>query len=163
KPLLERTIEDGFNLRGLCFTPDESALVVAHGVRREFPVSKENIGEGWVIDSRLSLVPLKTDAKPPLQQLALDKKGDAVGDPHGRAFPPSGGVRGLAAGGTHGLLLLDAKEIPWAGGDPGDFIKDTLLKKGLRRVPLGGRPLSPAYTADGGRVVVANYLLDVLQ
>ena len=163
KPLLERTIEDGFNLRGLCFTPDESALVVAHGVRREFPVSKENIGEGWVIDSRLSLVPLKTDAKPPLQQLALDKKGDAVGDPHGLAFSPSGSVLALAAGGTHELLLLDAKEIPWAGGDPGDFIKDTLLKKGLRRVPLGGRPLSPAYTADGGRVVVANYLLDVLQ
>src|SRR5262249_44333491 len=119
--------------------------------------------EGWVIDSRLSLLPLKPDAKPPLQQVALDKKGDAVGDPHGLAFSPSGGVLALSAGGTHELLLLDAKEVPWTGGDPGDFVKESVLKKGLRRVPLGGRPLGLACTADGERIVVANYLLDALQ
>jgi cytochrome c peroxidase len=157
----ERTVEDSFNLRGLCFTPDETALVVAHGVRREFPVSKENIGEGWVIDSRLSLLPLKADAKPPLQQIALDKKGDAVGDPHGLAFASSGDVLALAAAGTHELLLLDKKELPWTGGDPGDFIKESLTKKGLRRVPLEGRPLNLA--ANGEEIVVANYLLDALQ
>src|SRR5262249_14781736 len=65
--------------------------------------------------------------------------------------------------GTHELLLLDAKEVPWTGGDPGDFVKESLLKKGLRRVPLGGRPLGLACTADGERIVVANYLLDALQ
>src|SRR5207244_8924037 len=49
--LWERKIEDAFNLRGLVFTPDGQALVCAHVVRREFPVSKENIAQGWVIDS----------------------------------------------------------------------------------------------------------------
>jgi YVTN family beta-propeller protein len=163
EPLWERTIEDGFNLRGLCFTVEGRGVVVAHGVRREFPVSKENIGEGWVIDSRLSLLPVQGDLKPPLQQVALDKKGDAVGDPHGLAFSPGAATLALTAGGTHELLLLDPDEVPWSGGDPGDFVKDTLVKKGLRRVPLGGRPLNLVFTPNGAQVVVANYLLDALQ
>ena len=161
----ERHIEDAFNLRGLCFTPDETALLCAHGIRRDFPVSKKNIEEGWVIDSRLSLLPLKADAKPPLQQIALDKKGDAVGDPHGLAFDPSGRLLALSAGGTQELLLFDTAALPWTGGDPGDLIDDMLTKNDgkLRRLPLGGRPLNLAFMANGEDIIVANYLLDALQ
>jgi YVTN family beta-propeller protein len=166
-----RTIEDAFNLCGLCFTPEETALICVHSVRREFPVSKANIEEGWVIDSRLSRLPLNADATTPhpadaaLQQIALDRKGEAVGDPHGLAFAPSGRVLALSAGGTHELLLFDVKAIPWASGDPGDFVNETLTKNDgkLRRLPLDGRPLNLVFTANGEQIVVANYLLDGLQ
>src|SRR5262249_38354832 len=43
KLVWDRKIEDAFNLRGLAFTPDGAALVCAHVVRREFPVSRLNI------------------------------------------------------------------------------------------------------------------------
>ncbi len=85
-----RKIEDAFNLRGLAFTPDGRALICAHAVRRSFPVSRENIDKGWVTDSRLTRLPLDPKAVPPLEQVALDKHGQAVGDVHGVAFDPSG-------------------------------------------------------------------------
>ena len=44
--LWERRLEDAFNLRGLRFTPDGAALICAHVVRREFPVSRLNIESG---------------------------------------------------------------------------------------------------------------------
>src|SRR5262249_45684220 len=43
----ERTIIDGFNLRGLTFTADGKDLVTSHAFRREFPVSKHHIDQGW--------------------------------------------------------------------------------------------------------------------
>src|SRR5262249_23603113 len=61
----ERKIEDGYNLRGVAFTPDGRGLVVAHNIHREFPVSKENIEQGWVLDSRLTQFPLQPDAVQP--------------------------------------------------------------------------------------------------
>src|SRR5205807_10550727 len=41
KVVWTRKVEDGFNLRGLAFTPDGKALICAHVVRRAFPVSKD--------------------------------------------------------------------------------------------------------------------------
>src|SRR5262249_29867940 len=64
----ERKIEDGFNLRGLAFTPDGQALVCVHAVRRDFPVARENIEAGRVIDSRLTRFPLRPDATPAAEQ-----------------------------------------------------------------------------------------------
>src|SRR5262249_39748893 len=72
KLLWARHIEDAFTLRGLTFSPDGRSLVCAHEVRREFPVSRENIGEGWVIDSRLTRLALAADARPDSWQIALD-------------------------------------------------------------------------------------------
>jgi DNA-binding beta-propeller fold protein YncE len=165
KLLWERHIEDAFNLRGLAFTPDGTALVCAHAVRREFPVSKENIEAGWVIDSRLTRLPLKAGTVPPIEQVALDTKGAAVGDPDGVTFASRGRHLALAAGGTQELLLLESASLPWNGGDPGDFLDPSLAKNDgkLRRLSLGGRPMSLAVTPDGARVVVANYLLDAVQ
>src|SRR5205807_7903905 len=141
----ERSLGAAFNLRGLTFAPDGQSVLCAHAVRREFPVSKKNIEEGWVIDSRLTRLPLQADAKPPRQQVALDTKGEAVGDPYGLAF--DGDKTLLVTGsGTHELLLFDSAALPWTGGDPGDLIDDSLTKKDgkFRRLPLGGRPLTVA-------------------
>src|SRR5262249_4707966 len=120
----EQTIDDGFNLRGLAFTPDGDSVVCAHVVRREFPVSQRNIEEGWVIDNRLTRLPVKPDDWPSYRQIALDQRGKAVGDPDGLAF--RGDVLAVSASGTHELLLLDAGYVPWRPGAPGDVL-DVLL------------------------------------
>jgi cytochrome c peroxidase len=160
----ERRIEDAFNLRGLAFTPDSKAIICAHVVHREFPVSKENIEKGWVIDSRLTRLPLDPNAQPPMEQIALDTFGKAVGDPYGLAFTADGRRLVVSASGTHDLLVLETDHIPWTGGDPGDLI-DPRLKDSehkMRRIALGGRPLT-VVPLDGARVAVANYLLDAVQ
>jgi DNA-binding beta-propeller fold protein YncE len=161
----ERVIEDGFNLRGMAFTPDGQGLVCAHSVRREFPVSKDNIAEGWVIDSRLTRLALKPEVQPSFWQVALDTKGKAVGDLAGVAFSADGRRLAVAASGTHELLLLDSASIPWNSGDPGDSLDVALQADAhkFRRIPLGGRPLAVAFRQGSEQVVVANYLLDAVQ
>jgi cytochrome c peroxidase len=162
--LWERKIEDGFNLRGLAFTPDGQAIVCAHSVRREFPVSKANIAEGWVIDSRLSRFSIRADRMPPLGQLALDVKGQAVGDPYGAAFSADGHWLAVTGSGTHELLLLDNGAIPWSSGDPGDVLDSRLASAGMfRRLSLGGRPLALAFLGTAEQAAVVNYLSDAVQ
>jgi cytochrome c peroxidase len=165
KLLWERHIEDAFNLRGLTFTPDGRSLVCAHEVRREFPVSRENIGEGWVIDSRLTRLALAADSRPDSWQIALDTRGRAVGDPDGAAFSRDGHHLAVSAAGTHELLLFQAAAIPWSAGAPGDFIDPRLPEGGQKfcRIELGGRPLALAFLEGSDRVVLANYLLDAVQ
>jgi DNA-binding beta-propeller fold protein YncE len=165
KLLWTRKIEDAFNLRGLAFTPDGKALICAHVVKRSFPVSRENIDKGWVTDSRLTRFPVDARAVPPLEQVALDKHGQAVGDPHGVAFDPSGRYVAVTAGGTHEMLVFEVAALPWSGGDPGDFIDDRLTKNDgkLRRLPLEGRPLALAFLPGSRQAVVANYMRDELQ
>jgi cytochrome c peroxidase len=161
----ERTIEDGFNLRGLAFTPDGQAVVCVHSVHRQFPVSKENIAEGWVIDSRLSRLSLRAEQQPPVQQIALDAKGRAVGDPWGIAFSPDGRWLAVAASGTHELLVLENHSIPWRSGDPGDSLDPRLASsdRNFKRFSLGGRPLALAFLKKSDQAAVANYLLDAVQ
>jgi cytochrome c peroxidase len=161
----ERAIEDGFNLRGLAFTPDGQGLVCAHAVHREFPVSKDNIEAGWVIDSRLTRLALKPQAQPSSWQVAMDTKGKAVGDPDGLAFSADGRRLAIAASGTHELLILEAASVPWNSGDPGDFLDPEFRgdETKFRRIPLGGRPLTVAFREEGRQAVVANYLLDAVQ
>jgi cytochrome c peroxidase/Tol biopolymer transport system component len=160
-----RKIEDAFNLRSLTFAPDGRAIVCAHAIKRTFPVSRENIDKGWVTDSRLTRLPLDPKAVPPLEQIALDKHGEAVGDVHGIAFDPSGHHLAVTAGGTHEMLLFKSSALPWTGGDPGDFLHESLTKNDgkLRRLALNGRPLALAFLHNGSQAVVANYLRDALQ
>src|SRR5262249_15553515 len=63
KQVWERAVIDAFNVRGLTFTPDAKELLCGHAFRREFPVSKNNIDSGWVIDNRFSKLPLALDAR----------------------------------------------------------------------------------------------------
>jgi DNA-binding beta-propeller fold protein YncE len=160
-----RKIEDAFNLRELFFSPDGRSLIVAHAVKRSFPVSRENIDKGWVMDSRLTRLPLDPKAVPPLEQVALDKHGQAVGDPHGVAFDSSGRYLAVTAGGTHEMLVFESAALPWSGGDPGDFLHESLAKDDgkLRRLPMQGRPLALAFVPNSSRAAVANYLTDSVQ
>jgi cytochrome c peroxidase len=161
----ERTITDAFNLRGLSFTPDAKELICGHAYRREFPVSKNNIDSGWVIDNRLSKLSLAPNAQPEYWQLALDIRGQAVGDPHGLAFSSDGKQLVAAASGTHELLILQRGNMPWSPGEPGDFI-DVAMEIGpnkMRRVDLGGRPMTVAFADNDRTVAVANYLRDAVQ
>src|SRR5262249_805579 len=52
----------------------------------------------------------------------------------------------------------------WTGGDPGDLIEDSLLngEHKMRRIPLGGRPLT-VIPMGSSRLAVSNYLLDAVQ
>jgi DNA-binding beta-propeller fold protein YncE len=164
KEVWERTVIDGFNLRGIQFSPDAKELVCGHAFRREFPVSRGNIDSGWVIDNRLTKLPLAADTRPDYWQIGLDIRGQAVADMHGLAFSPDGKMLIAAASGTHELLVLERGFIPWSPGEPGDFL-DVALEIGphkMRRIPLGGRPLGVAFTGDS-TVAVTNYLLDAVQ
>src|SRR5262249_11763296 len=105
KEVWERTVIDGFNLRGLQFSPDAKELVCGHAFRREFPVSRGNIDSGWVIDNRLTKLPLATDTRPDYWQIGLDIRGQAVADVHGMAFSADGKTLIVAASGTHELLV----------------------------------------------------------
>jgi cytochrome c peroxidase len=160
-----RKIEDAFNLRSLAFAPDGRTVICAHVIKRSFPVSRENIDKGWVTDSRLTRLPLDPKAVPPLEQIALDKHGQAVGDPHGVAFDPSGRFLAVTAGGTHEMLIFEASALPWTGGEPGDFLHPNLAQEDgkLRRLSLAGRPLALAFLPGSPQAVVANYLRDALQ
>ena len=97
--------------------------------------------------------------------MAMDKRGKAVGDLEGLAIGPNGKTLAIAAGGTHELILLRAPLPMVAFGGPDDHIDPDLLSdsRRFRRVQLGGRPLGVAFTPDGKRVVVANYLTDAVQ
>lgn len=157
----EKQIDAAFNLRGLAFTPDGQYIVCAHVVRRDLPVTRGHIEEGWIIDSRLTRLPVKAEATPPYLQIALDVRGEAMGDPHGLTFSADGKLLAVTGAGSHELILLQTENLPW-NTDPGDFIDGRLLDgKQHRRVALGGRPLAAAFAKD--RVVIANYLLDAVQ
>ncbi len=166
KLLGERTIDEGFNLRGLSFTPDGGSLVFAHLINKAKNVSLRNIEEGWLMGGRLSRVPIKTNGLEDAERIALDTRGAAVGDPHGIAFGDRGRTLALTAAGTQELLLFQTAALPWnAGGDPGDLIDSSLaLNDGkMRRIPIGGRPMGVAVTPDGKKAAVANALLDAVQ
>lgn len=153
----------GRNVRHLAFSPDGAWAYAPHISERGRPVTKENIDNGWITASRLSRAPMKKAG--PREAIALDPRGRAVGDADGVAVSPDGNLIAVTAGGTHELLLLRLPLPFVAYGGPADHIEPSLLNDPtrFRRVPLGGRPLGVSFTPDGGRVVVANYLLNAVQ
>lgn len=160
----ERTFADAFNLHGLTFSPDDKQLVTTQVKDRLHPFTKSNIENGWALDNRLGRLKVVPDRDADCEQIALDLRGRAVGDPCAPTFNADGSVLAIAAAGTHELVLFKPAALPWAGGEPQDFL-DSVLELGagtFRRVPLGGRPLAVQFTANG-EALVANYLLDALQ
>jgi cytochrome c peroxidase len=160
----QHRIEDAFNLHGLAFAPDGQHVVVAHEVKRAFPISRDNIDKGWAIDSRLTRLALDPKAVPHAWQIALDTRGAAVGDPQALGWAPDGSVLAVAGAGTHEVLLFQSAGIAWSAGDPGDFIDPALeLYERFHRVALGGRPTSLVFSRDGKEIIIANQLRDAVQ
>jgi cytochrome c peroxidase len=159
-----KLLDETGNLGVLTILPDSSACIIPHIVNRTFPVNAENIEKGWVIDNRLSKLPLPAGEDWDQAQLGLDKRGDAVGDAYASATSPRGEWLLVTCGGTHELLIFRQPAIPWPPADPGDFIPDELLgdDKRFRRLELGGRPLGVEFI-DAKTAIVANYLLNALQ
>ncbi|MEK6263007.1 MAG: YncE family protein [Planctomycetota bacterium] len=141
----ERRLFDGaFNPGVPAITKDSGLVVLPHAVNREFSVTPQMIDIGWVIDNRISKLPLP-DGEPSTQkQLGLDIRGNAVGDAYAAAFSPDQSLLVVTAGGTHELLVIDFGSIPWPSGDPGDFLPAAMQrdKSRFRRLDLGGRPLA---------------------
>ncbi len=164
KQVIERTINDAFNLHSLAFSPDDRGLVTAHLHDRHRAIEKNTIAEGWVLDDRLSKVTLEENPRSEYWQIAMDVRAEAVGDPSAVAFS-AGGWLAVAAAGTHELVLFKAAAVPWNSGEPGDLL-DSLLAvdpNKFRRVALGGRPMAVEFVDKTDTAVVANYLLDALQ
>ena len=161
----ERRLFDGaFNPGVPAITKDSQLLVMPHAVNREFSVTPQMIDIGWVIDNRLSKLPLP-DGEPGAQkQLGLDIRGHAVGDAYAAQFTPDESRLVVTCGGTHELLVIEFGSIPWPKGDPGDFLPAEMQKDKtkFRRIKLGGRPLG-LDMLDERTVVVANYLLNCVQ
>jgi len=161
----ERKIVDAFNLHGLAFSPDDKELVAAHIHDRQRSIGQTNIAEGWALDNRLTRMTLAADPRTDYWQIGLDMRGLAVGDPCAVGFSADNRWLAVAAGGTHELLIFQRSVIPWSSGDPGDTLDSSLaLEDGkLRRLPLGGRPVTVQFVGKSDIALVANYLLDALQ
>jgi YVTN family beta-propeller protein len=160
-----RTIPiEGENLRQIAFGPDGRPHV-ASMTNRGFATTSNNIDLGWVVGQRVTRVDLEGPDE--YATLSLDPHGKAVGDVHGLAFRPDGTTMAVAAGGTHEVLLLrlDGKRLPWRFNGSRDLMAPDLVADAgrFRRVETGGRPLELAFSPDGKRLYVANYLLDAVQ
>ena len=161
----ERRLFDGaFNPGVPAITKDSALVVLPHAVNREFSVTPQMIDIGWVIDNRISKLPLP-DGEPSTQkQLGLDIRGNAVGDAYAAAFSPDQSLLVVTAGGTHELLVIDFGSIPWPKGDPGDFLPAAMQKdkSSFRRIELGGRPQAVEFLGERS-VVVSNYFSNSVQ
>ncbi len=161
----ERRLFDGaFNPGVPAITKDSGLVVLPHAVNREFSVTPQMIDIGWVIDNRISKLPLP-DGEPSTQkQLGLDIRGNAVGDAYAAAFSPDQSLLVVTAGGTHELLVIDFGSIPWPKGDPGDFLPAAMQKdkSSFRRIELGGRPQAVEFIGER-TVVVSNYFSNSVQ
>ncbi len=156
--------DEGFNLGRPIVLPDSSQVVFASPINRTFPVTLNNIEKGWVIDNRLTKLPLPDGKYWQQKQLGLDTRGKAAGDANALAYSPDGKWLVVSCGGSHELLVIDNETLKWPVADPGDFVPHGLLadESALRHVKLGGRPVDVRFL-DAKTAIVANYLSNSLQ
>ncbi|WP_397570608.1 c-type cytochrome [Schlesneria sp. T3-172] len=159
-----KIFDGGFNPGKPVITADSQLVLLPSAINRAFSVTAGMIDIGWVIDNRLTKLPLPDGEPGDQKQLGLDIRGKAVGDANAVALSPDGKYIAVTCGGTHELLVLEYPSIPWPSGDPGDFLPEVLRKdpSRYRRIPLGGRPVDVQFL-DQRRVIVANHLGDSLQ
>lgn len=160
-----RKIFDGaFNPGVPVINRDSQLVVMPSAINRAFSVTAGMIDIGWVIDNRLSKLPLPDGEPGEQKQLGLDIRGKAVGDANTIALSPDEKYAVVTCGGTHELLVLEFPSIDWPKGDPGDFLPEVLRKdpSRFRRIKLGGRPVDVQFVGQR-QVIVANYLEDSLQ
>jgi DNA-binding beta-propeller fold protein YncE len=154
----------GLNLGQMQVSADGTQVYFPWIVYRQTPITPDNIQRGWVLASRIARVSLAGLAR--REAIALDPRGQAVGDPHGLALSPDEQTLVCTASGTHELLVFKLPGLPFQDyGGPGDHIDPALLADNDRfaRIPLGGRPMAVRYSKRGDQVYVANYLLNAIQ
>ena len=154
----------GLNLGQMQVSADGTYVYFPWIVYRQNPITAENIRRGWVLASRIARVRLDGLAR--REAIALDPRGQAVGDPHGLALSPDEQTLVCTASGTHELLVFKLPGLPFQDyGGPGDHIDPALLadRERFDRIPLGGRPMAVRYSKSGDTVYVANYLLNAIQ
>ena len=159
-----KIFDGGFNPGVPAITHDSQLVVLPSAVNRAFSVTAGMIDIGWVIDNRLTKLPLPDGEPADQKQLGLDIRGKAVGDANAVAFSPDGKTIVVTCGGTHEVLVLDFPSIPWPSGDPGDFLPEPLRKDSsrFRRIKLGGRPVDVVFLSER-QILVSNSLSDSLQ
>ena len=156
----------GLNIGQPAFAPDGATLYFPFTYDGGGFTSPGDIRRGWVTGSRIGKLAIEGDLSE-LQGLTLDVSGRAVGDVLGMALVDDGRTLLVTAGGTHELLRFDtaaATPLPWTQIS-GEEVMDRRLAADavrFRRLDLGGRPLGVA-VATGGRLLVANGLLDEVQ
>ena len=142
KSVARKIFDGGFNPGVPAITGDSQLVIVPSAVNRAFSVTAGMIDIGWVIDNRLSKLPLPDGEPGDQKQLGLDIRGKAVGDANAVSLSPDEKFAVVTCGGTHELLVVEFPSIPWPKGDPGDFLPEVLRKdtSRFRRIKLGGRP-----------------------
>jgi len=154
----------GLNLGQMQVSNDGLYVYFPWIVYRQNPITAENIRRGWVLASRIARVRLDGPAR--REAIALDPRGEAVGDPHGLALSPDEKTMVCTGSGTHELLIFRLPGLPFQDyGGPGDHIDDELLadKNRFERIALGGRPMAARFSKSGDKVYVANYLQNSVQ
>jgi len=165
KTLSRRTIfDDGFSLGRPVVLDNSETIILPTPINRNFPVNETNIKRGWVIDNRLTRMPLPRGEHWQQKQMNLDEHGAGAGDLNAVALSPTGRWLVGSCGGSHELVVLRSPELTWPSADPGDFLPEAMRDnpKLFRRIELGGRPLDPAFL-DNQHAIVANYFHDTLQ
>ncbi len=153
----------GLNLGQMHISKDDRYVYFPWMIYRLNPITPNNIRIGWVLASRLGRVRLDEHTR--REALELDKRGEAVADPHGLAISPDEDWLVSAASGTHELLVFRTKGIPWMARGARDHIPPELVNDSNRffSIALGGRPMAVRFSRDGEQVYVANYLLNSVQ
>ncbi|MGF1580790.1 MAG: cytochrome c peroxidase [Gemmataceae bacterium] len=153
----------GLNLGQMHISKDDQFVYFPWMIYRLNPITPTNIRIGWVLASRIARVRL--DRQTRREALELDKRGEAVADPHGLAFSADEKWLVSAASGSQELLVFKTKGIPWLARGARDHIPPELLRDRDRfyRISLGGRPMAIRFGPKTGQVYVANYLLNAVQ
>ena len=167
--VVERTIDvDGDNLRQVAVSADGRFAYVANMKNRGFATTRNNIDLGWVLGQRFTRVALSPGSDDAYATLSLDIQGKAASDAYGSAVSPDGKQLAVSCGGTHEVYLFrtDKKPLPWRVIGSRDLMHPDLLQNNggrLVRITTGGRPTELAFTPDGKRLYVANFLADTVQ
>ena len=165
RKLSRRTIfDDGFNLGRPVVLDDSQTVILPTPINRSFPVNENNVQRGWVIDNRLTRMPLPRGEYWQQKQMNLDEHGAGCGDLNAMALSPDKKWLVGTCGGSHELVVLNFADVAWPSADPGDFLPEAMRDNPalFRRVELGGRPLDPVFL-DDRHVLMANYFEDSLQ
>ena len=153
----------GINFGQLYIPPQKQTVYFPWMVYRQNPITPSNIKLGWVLASRLGRK--RTDIEERREALSLDPPGKAIADPHGIRVTSDGQFVMLTSAGTHELLILKEKDLPYQSHGGTDHIPQELLddKAKFTRIELGGRPLGLRLSKNDKTVYVANSLLNSVQ